>query len=162
IDAARLTSHIGAARGRESIAATLVQSLVEVFAADAALAWLPHGAIDASSVPAIGSGFLADVAAEDLTVAARSEKIADWLTTRGAGFSLVAECGLPAGRFAVCWKARPPIDPQACSTALELVSGQVAACLEQDRLAQELASVRAALDEAEGQMGRTRRARAVG
>jgi CheY-like chemotaxis protein/two-component sensor histidine kinase len=45
---------------------------------------------------------------------------------------------------------------------LELVAGQVFAALEREREDEELSSVRTALAEAEGQIARTRRARAVG
>jgi signal transduction histidine kinase len=66
------------------------------------------------------------------------------------------------GRIALSWRARPSVDPGIISMVLDLVSGQVSALLEQERLAEDVASLRTALEEAEGQMARTRRARAVG
>jgi len=162
LDTARLSAKLAGVKGRQAIGSVLVETLIEVCSADAALAWLPQSSPDGTTAKAVfGAGFVGEIPAEELDAAARSEGLAEWLAARGAGFSL--ESGdVTTGRIALSWRARPSVDPGIISMVLDLVSGQVSALLEQERLAEDVASLRTALEEAEGQMARTRRARAVG
>lgn len=161
--AARLAARLASAATREHLGAVLVEELVRGSGADGSVAWLPadpDGPVVSSDVFAAGS--LVPSIDRDLVEALSAERVDEWLAARGA--EVCRGVNLPlssAGRIVTAWR-NPARVPLQMSSVLELVAQHVAGLGERQQLEHRLETMTAALHDAEQQIARTRRVRAIG
>jgi signal transduction histidine kinase len=163
-DTVELCSSLAAATESKAIGSLLARALTRDWGAHAAIVWLPtDGAGEARGADVWMSGTALDASSPD-EVATRinAHEIEPWLAGRGLRAPCVA--GLPpqdAGRIVSAWRDAGAVPPLA-GALLAVVAAHVSLLLERRQLKERLADAVAAQLEAEDQIARTRRVRALG
>jgi len=161
--ASALASSLVVARDAPEAGLAVASSLAECWEAEIVV-WLPSNR-DGSVLEedlAVSGDTLRSCPRTELCQLVRERRIDRWLAAHG-----LPECrsvDLPPahiGRIVVAW-SRPEAVPAGCADALGLVAGQVSLFLERCHLENRLATASTALVDAEDQILRTRRVRALG
>ena len=161
---ANLCSRLGAALDPRATGSVLADALVREWGADAAIVWLPPiGA--ASGLPEdelfLSGDFGAAALAGDLLKDMKEHRIVQRFADRGLLGSFVADVGPEAGRMAIAWRNVNAAPPQA-SAALTFLAAHISLLRDRQQSEERLAVATAALLEADDQIWRTRRVRALG
>jgi len=159
-----LCACLEAAGEPDAIRAALVDALAVGWGAEAVVAWLPRPGdsdVRADDV-SVGGALLKGSSDPDLLAAIAGGRLEAWLVDQGLGATAAA--ALPAahpGQLAAGWR-NAGSRPELAEDLLQLLVAQVALAAERRCLAERLAESTAARLDAEEQIARTRRVRAVG
>jgi len=159
-----LPSRVALDLGSADTGAAVADVLARDWKADAVVVWLPAGAagaVTAGDLSLAGDGLRACTAA-DLVVPMRERWIHRWLAARGLAACRVVDVP-PAhlGRIVAAWGSKGRVPPQI-DHVLSLLAAHMALLAERRHLDERLAAANAARLDAEDQILRTRRVRALG
>ncbi|MFI5177782.1 MAG: ATP-binding protein [Vicinamibacterales bacterium] len=162
-NATGLSSLSGAHESRDIVAA-VADVLARAWKADAVVVWLPasdEGAVTADDLSLAGHGLRACLPA-DLVAPMRERRVDRWLAARGLVACRVVDVA-PAhlGRIVCAWAGENRVPPHI-DHVLGLLAAHIALLIERRHLEERLAAANAARLEAEDQILRTRRVRALG
>jgi signal transduction histidine kinase/ActR/RegA family two-component response regulator len=145
-----------------AIGGAAVAALLDLCAAQAAVAWLPVYSDDRPKRTEVflGGELLRGAAPADALTALGDDRIAEWLAAKGGAVVRVTDASRSA-RVAVAWDG-PDAMKAGAAAALELLAGHISASVERAEAQRLLATTRSALREIETQITRTRRVRALG
>jgi signal transduction histidine kinase len=162
--AAALSSRFAGAFASREIGAAVAGVLACGWKAGAVVVWLPAtdgGAVTADDLALAGDDLSACTSA-DLVAPMRTRRIERWLATRGLTACRVIDVpSAHLGRMVVAWRSEDLVAPQI-DDVLGLLAAHVALLVERRHLEERLAAANAARLEAEDQILRTRRVRALG
>lgn len=160
-----LASRLAAATDFREIGAVLADVLVRAWTADAVVVWRPAsdvGPVRADDDLVVSGACLQSCLPADLLAPLREHRIEGWLAARGLAACRIADFP-PAqmGRIVAAWRRADAVPPRVGET-LALLAAHVSLLNERRQLEARLAAATAAQLEAEDQMMRTRRVRALG
>jgi signal transduction histidine kinase/CheY-like chemotaxis protein len=159
---ADLCARLGAAPDLRAARSILADAFVREWGADAAIVWLPNAEAGQPDDELCLSGDLVGTTAGDLYAGVKENRVDGWLSDRGYQTSCVVDLQPPGGgRLALAWRAADAA-PAQTTAVLTLVAACVSIFAEKSRCEERLASATTALLEAEDQIARTRRVRALG
>ena len=165
LGAADLCSRLAAALDPHALGVSLVDGLAREWGADAAIVWLPAPTPEAARPDDelfVAGGLAPPAAQAGLLSHLRERRIERWLAERGLPACFAVDLQPPAaGQLAVAWHDAHAVPPQA-GAALRFIAAHVSLLHNQRKIEEQLTAATAALLEAEDQIARTRRVRALG
>ena len=161
--ASALSSRLAAATDPRDVGAALAEVLAEAWAVEVVV-WMPVGPDGASRDEdfTLAGPIVQSCPPAELRQLVRERRIARWLAAHGLPVCRIVDLPPPhVGCIVAAW-SRPEDEPAGSDEALGLVAGQASLLIERRQIEDRLATASTALTEAEDQILRTRRVRALG
>lgn len=163
--AADLCFRLAAARDPRAAGPVLADAFVREWGADGAIVWLSPTVEDAARAEDhlfLSGDLLPTSERSDLLADLKAHRIDGWLVGRGFPAFWAVDLGPPhAGGMVVAWRDRTAAPPEICA-ALTVFAAHLSLLCDRRQSEERLAATTAALLEAEDQISRTRRVRALG